>query len=223
MIVIHSTSSSESWIKVSKYLLEYGTRVGNIIEELNLMVEITQFKSNNGFDEKFREVFGDDRIDYASSISFVEPKRKNGELQYNHIKDKWYSTYWGRMIKWGGEYNQIENVIKILKNGKSVKRCELVIYEPKRDSRNPYSQPCLMMLDLKPRDGKLYLTSVLRSNRVSKSGYADYDSMIKLGKFLSKESGLKLEKVSILACSSHLGTMDGELKKTKELLLKLDK
>jgi len=223
MIVIHSNSSSDSWIKVSKYLLEHGTRVGNLIEELNLMVVITQFNSNKGFDEKFREVFGDDRIDYASSVSFIEPKKKKGELEYNHIKDKWYSTYWGRMIKWNGEYNQIENVIKILSSGKSVKRCELVVYEPKRDSRNPYSQPCLMMIDLKPRNGKLYLTSVLRSNRVSKSGYADFDSMIQLGKFLSRESNLRLEKVSILACSSHLGTMDGELKKTKELLSILDK
>lgn len=223
MIVIHSNSSSDSWIKVSKYLLEHGTRVGNLIEELNLMVVITQFNSNKGFDEKFREVFGDDRVDYASSVSFVLPIKKNGILEYNHIKDKWYSTYWGRMIKWNGEYNQIENVIKILSSGKSVKRCELVVYEPKRDSRNPYSQPCLMMIDLKPRNGKLYLTSVLRSNRVSKSGYADYSSMIQLGKFLSRESNLKLEKVSILACSSHLGTMDGELKKTKELLSILDK
>ena len=122
------------------------------------------------------------------------------------------------MIKWGGEFNQVENVIKILSNGKSVKRCELIIYDPTRDSKNPYSQPCLMMIDLKPRNGKLYLTSILRSNRVSKSGYADFHSMVELGKFLSIQSNLELGKVSILSCSSHLGTMNEELKKTKKLL-----
>ena len=167
---------------------------------------------------KFRKVFGDDRIDYASSVSFVKPKELNGEVFYEFIKDKWYKTYWGRMIKWGGEFNQVENVIKILSNGKSVKRCELIIYDPTRDSKNPYSQPCLMMIDLKPRNGKLYLTSILRSNRVSKSGYADFHSMVELGKFLSIQSNLELGKVSILSCSSHLGTMNEELKKTKKLL-----
>jgi len=74
------------------------------------------------------------------------------------------------------------------------------------------------MIDLKPRNGKLYLTSILRSNRVSKSGYADFHSMVELGKFLSIQSNLELGKVSILSCSSHLGTMNEELKKTKKLL-----
>lgn len=218
MVLIESQSVSDGWVKVCNHLISNGTRVGNIIEELNLMLEINSFEFDENFDLKFRKVFGDDRIDYASSVSFVKPKELNGEVFYEFIKDKWYKTYWGRMIKWGGEFNQVENVIKILRNGKSVKRCELIIYDPSRDSKNPYSQPCLMMIDLKPRNGKLYLTSILRSNRVSKSGYADFHSMVELGKFLSIQSNLKLEKVSILSCSSHLGTMNEELKKTKNLL-----
>jgi len=218
MVLIESQSISDGWVKVCNHLINNGTRVGNIIEELNLMLEINSFEFDENFDLKFRKVFGDDRIDYASSVSFVKPKELNGEVFYEFIKDKWYKTYWGRMIKWGGEFNQVENVIKILSNGKSVKRCELIIYDPTRDSKNPYSQPCLMMIDLKPRNGKLYLTSILRSNRVSKSGYADFHSMVELGKFLSIQSNLELGKVSILSCSSHLGTMNEELKKTKKLL-----
>jgi thymidylate synthase len=218
MVLIESQSVSDGWVKVCNHLINNGTRVGNIIEELNLMLEINSFEFDENFDLKFRKVFGDDRIDYASSVSFVKPKELNGEVFYEFIKDKWYKTYWGRMIKWGGEFNQVENVIKILSNGKSVKRCELIIYDPTRDSKNPYSQPCLMMIDLKPRNGKLYLTSILRSNRVSKSGYADFHSMVELGKFLSIQSNLELGKVSILSCSSHLGTMNEELKKTKKLL-----
>ena len=218
MVLIESQSVSNGWIKVCNHLITNGTRVGNIIEELNLMLEINSFEFDKDFDLKFRSVFGDDRIDFASSVSFVKPKELNGYIFYEFIKDKWFKTYWGRMIKWNGEFNQVENVIKILRNGKSVKRCELIIYDPSRDSKNPYSQPCLMMIDLKPRNGKLYLTSILRSNRVSKSGYADFYSMVELGNFLSNQSNLELGKVSILSCSSHLGTMNGELKKTKKLL-----
>ena len=122
------------------------------------------------------------------------------------------------MVSWRGEFNQIENVIKILSSGKAVKRCELIIFDPKKDARNPYSQPCMCMIDLKPRNGKLYLTSVLRSNRVSKSGYADYTALTEMGHFLAEQSGLELGKVTTLACSCHIGDMDSEKKKTIKLL-----
>ena len=59
----------------------------------------------------------------------------------------------------------------------------------------------MCMIDLKPRNGKLYLTSVLRSNRVSKSGWADYTSQLtEMGHFaIAKQSGLELGKVTTLA------------------------
>jgi hypothetical protein len=44
-----------------------------------------------------------------------------------------------------------------------------------------------------------------------------------MGKFLARESGMELGKVSVLANSCHLGEMNQEIKKTKELLQKLGK
>lgn len=227
MTVIEAVSPGDAWVKVSKHLLENGIKIGDLTEELNVMTEITKFESDDWFDSHFRNIMGDDRIDHASSVTFVEPKPKVSDnpffsneegLDYTFIKDKWYDTYWGRMVSWNGTFNQVENVIKILKTGKAVKRCELIIYEPSRDAKNQYSQPCMIAIDIKPRNGKLFLTSILRSNRVSKSGYADYSALVKMGKFLAKESGMELEKVSVLACSCHIGTMNDEKKKTIKLL-----
>jgi thymidylate synthase len=232
MTVIQAVSPGDAWVKVSKHLLENGIKVGDLTEELNVMTEITTFQNDDWFDPHFRQIMGDDRIDFASSVTFVEPQMKKSDnqffseeegLEYSFIKDKWYDSYWGRMVSWNGAFNQVENVIKILKTGKAVKRCELIIYEPLRDAKNQYSQPCMIAIDLKPRNGKLYLTSILRSNRVSKSGYADYSALVSMGKFLARESGLTLEKVSVLACSCHIGTMNDEKKKTIELLKILNK
>lgn len=232
MTVIEATSAGDAWVKVSKHLLENGEKVGNLIEELNVMTEITKFESDDWFDSHFRTVMGDDRIDFAKSVTFVEPTIKKSTnaffstdegLEYPFIKEHWYDSYWGRMVSWQGKFNQVENVIKILKTGMAVKRCELIIFDPSKDARNPYSQPCMLMIDLKPRNGKLYLTSVLRSNRVSKSGYADYTALIEMGKFLANQAELQLEKVSVLACSCHLGEMNQELVKTKKLLEVLNK
>ena len=227
MTVIEATSPGDAWVKVSKYLLASGSRVGNLTEELNVVTEITQFESDDWFDGHFREVMGDDRIDFAKTVTFLQPEPKKADnpffeaeegLDYKFIKDHWYQSYWGRMVNWKGEFNQVENVIKILKTGKAVKRCELIIFDPIKDARNPYSQPCMVAIDLKPRDGKLYLTSMIRSNRISKSGYADYTALVEMGKFLSEQSGLELGKVTVLANSCHLGDMNQETKKTKQLI-----
>ena len=227
MTVIEATSPGDAWVKVSKHLLENGVKVGNLTEELNVMTEITEFKSDDWFDGHFREVMGDDRIDYAKTVTFLKPEPKVSDnpffeaeegLDYKFIKDHYHQSYWGRMVSWRGEFNQVENVIKILSTGKAVKRCELIIFDPIKDARNPYSQPCMVAIDLKPRDGKLYLTSMIRSNRISKSGYADYTALVEMGRFLSEQSGLELGKVTVLANSCHLGDMNQETKKTKQLL-----
>jgi len=232
MTVIEATSPGDAWVKVSKHLLEHGTKVGNLTEELNVMTEITEFKSDDWFDSHFREVMGDDSIDYAKSVTFVKPEPKVSDnpffqeeegLDYTFIKEHYHQSYWGRMVSWRGEFNQVENVIKILSTGKAVKRCELIIFDPIRDARNPYSQPCMIAIDLKPRNDKLYLTSIIRSNRVSKSGYADYTALVEMGHFLSEQSGLELGKVSVLACSCHIGDMNQEKKNTIKLLEKLGK
>ncbi len=227
MTVIEATSPGDAWVKVSKYLIANGEKVGDLTEELNVMTEITKFESDDWFDPHFREIMGDDRIDYAKTVTFLEPQPHVSDspffaaeegLEYKFIKDKWSDSYWGRMVAWQGTFNQVENVIKILKTGKAVKRCELIIFDPSRDARNPYSQPCMLAIDIKPRNGKIYLTSIIRSNRVSKSGYADYTALVEMGKFLAKESDMELAKVSVLACSCHIGKMNDETKKTHKLL-----
>lgn len=227
MTVIEATSPGDAWVKVSKHLIANGVKVGDLTEELNVMTEITEFQSDDWFDPHFREIMGEDRIDYAKTVTFLEPKpfvsdspffQAEEGLEYKFIKDKWSDSYWGRMVAWQGTFNQVENVIKILKTGKAVKRCELIIFDPSRDARNPYSQPCMLAIDIKPRNGKIYLTSIIRSNRVSKSGYADYTALVEMGKFLAKESNMELGKVSVLACSCHIGKMNDETKKTHKLL-----
>ena len=119
-----------AWVKVSKHLLASGSRVGNLTEELNVITEISEFKSDNWFDGHFREIMGDDRIDFAKTVTFLKPEQKKSDnlffdaeegLDYKFIKDHYHQSYWGRMVSWRGEFNQIENVIKILSTGKSSK------------------------------------------------------------------------------------------------------
>jgi len=200
-----------------------------IIEGLNVCTVITEFTDNPSFDTEFRKIFTDERIDYASSVTFVKPKR-NGDAFGMGNSDKlvykqnekgklWTDTYWGRLISWDGKFNQIERSIERLKEHKNSKTISMSVYAPHKDGKKTQAGiPCLLSIDLKPRNGELHLTAFFRSQAVSKSGYADYHALVKMGKFLAEESDMKLKTVTNFACSSHLRTQNNELKNSKLLL-----
>lgn len=222
MMVISAKSCAEAWLKTTRHLIDNGNKDLNW-EELNLAVEIEDFVENDSFDRQFREIFGDDRIDYASSVTFVEPTEsmlfEGLEYSQNDPTAKWNKTYWGRLIHWNGEYNQIEQTIKRLKEHKNSKTIAMQVFDPKSDGRKVMGgMPCLLSIDLKPRPDGLYLTAFFRSMRISKSGYADWDALVKMGRFLCQQSGLKLKRVTTIGGSVHLGTMNNEMKNTKKLL-----
>ena len=122
------------------------------------------------------------------------------------------------MISWNNEFNQIEQTIKRLKEHKNSKTIAMQIYDPKSDGRKTMSgMPCLLSVDLKPREEGLYLTAFFRSMRISKSGYADWVALCELGKFLCEQADLKLKRVTTIGGSVHLGDMNNEKKNVRKL------
>ena len=222
MHIIKANSPTDAWLQSHQYLLENGNKdVMN--ESINMSVEIeNNFDTDEKFDSLFREIFGDDRIDYASSVTFVSPKphpfMDGLQYQQNDTSVKWNKTYWGRMISWNNEFNQIEQTIKRLKEHKNSKTIAMSIYDPKSDGRKTMAgMPCLLSIDFKPRKDGLYLTAFFRSMRISKSGYADWVALCQLGKFLCEEADLKLKRVTTIGGSVHLGDMNNEKKNVREL------
>ena len=228
MRLIEVNSAVDAWIRASQVLLKEGTNLGDINEILNLAIEITPKEVPGDFDEnfdkKFREIFGDDRIDYAKSVTFVKPDEwplAPDEFMYkqNDTTVKWNKTYWGRLISWNNEFNQIEQVIKRLKEGKNSKTIVAQVFDPKSDGRKTMAgMPCLLSMDFKPRDGKLFMTAFFRSQAVSKSGYADYTALVEMGNWICKQSGLELARITNIAGSGHIRNQNGEKKNTIKLL-----
>ena len=99
MYIIKATSPTDAWLQSHRYLLDSGNKkVMN--ESINMVVEIEDnFDTDKTFDSTFREIFGDDRIDYASSVTFVPPKQhpfmEGLQYQLNETSVKWNKTYWG--------------------------------------------------------------------------------------------------------------------------------
>lgn len=228
MKLIKARSPADAWVKASQVLLKEGNNLGDINEILNLVIEISLKKHSwiphDVFDKEFRKIFGDERIDYAKSVTFVKPDESPlapGEFMYkqNDTTVKWNKTYWGRLIDWNGEFNQIEQVIKRLKEGKNSKTIATQVFDPKSDGRKTMAgMPCLLSMDFKPRNGELFITAFFRSQAVSKSGYADYTALVEMGEWICEQSDLELGMVTNIAASGHIRNQNDEKKNTIKLL-----
>jgi len=248
---ITAKTPSELWMKTVKLLLEKGNKKLNY-EILNLVMIMEGFDEfqieidgyiqdgvipftkygNPVFDSNFRKIFGDERIDHAKGITFIWPDCYNYDFpdipppyKYStQIGGKWSKTYWGRMWNWEGEFNQVEQAIKRLKEGKNSKTICINVYHPSIDGKKTQAGiPCLLSLDIKPRSDGLHLTAFYRSMRISKSGYADFVGLLEFGNYLcsripSPTNRLQPARITIIGSSVHLGTQNEEMKKTKKLL-----
>lgn len=227
--IIEATSIDALWYKTMKTIMRDGEKFSGIQEIPNLILILTKnFRSSPFFDKTFRKIFGDERIDYAGSVTFVQPEVEGlqGEKTYrtNDDKKKWTNTYWGRLINWNGEgLNQIEGALKKLKGGKNTKMISMSIYDPKSDINKVMGGvPCMTAVDIKPRNGFIDLTVMLRSMRFTKSGYADVWALCEMGKFLAEESGNELGSVTMMATSGHIFYSGDEFKNCDKMLKAMD-
>lgn len=206
--IIEATSIAQLWCKTYGTIKRDGVKVSGIQEIPNLVMVLTEnFGTNKTFDKEFRRIFGDERIDYASSVTFVQPKKNMLNVwsyEQNDPKAKWTNSYWGRMIKFQDEVNQIEAAIKKLSNGKNTKMISIAIYDPVSDSKKVMGGvPCLSSIDIKPRNKQLDITAFFRSMRFSKAGYADVKALCDLGLYLCKRTGMEMGSLTLLATSGH--------------------
>lgn len=232
MITLTAKSAAQAWIVASEYVLLHGDKLGDIIGKLNVAMEITEFEFDKKFDAKFREIFGNERIDVASNHVFITPEYEgfsvSKKLKYKPVnrkgeqitdKDNWKTSYFSRMCKYKGKKNQIETAISALKKGINVKTCGITIADGDDFRTNSLPlPPCLIYIDFKPINKKLHMTAIFRSQRLSKSGYADYHALIEIGKFVAEQSNNDLHKITTIAHSCHVHSSGKELRNTKELL-----
>lgn len=205
--IIEAKSIASLWCKTYGTIKRDGVKVSGIQEISNLIMVLSgNFGTNAVFDKHFRSIFGDERIDYASSVTFVQPKKTmiGWGYQQNDPKAKWTNSYWGRMISFSGQVNQIEAAIKKLENGKNTKMISIAVYDPVSDSKKVMGGvPCLSSLDIKPRNKELHITAFFRSMRFSKAGYADIKALCDLGLYLCSRTNMTMGSLTLHATSGH--------------------
>ena len=224
MYLVEGTSIDDLWINAIKAITKDGEKLSGIQEIPNLAMRLEgKFEASKKFDTAFRKAFGDERIDYASSVTFVPPTKSKltGAYVYkqNDPSAKWTNSYWGRMIAFSGKVNQIEAAIKKLSNGKNTKMISIAVYDPVSDSKKVMGGvPCMTSMDIKPRNRKLDVTAFFRSMRLSKSGYADMKALCDLSSYIAERSATAVGSLTLIATSGHIFYSGDEWANTEKLL-----
>jgi hypothetical protein len=115
--------------------------------------------------------------------------------------------YFERMIDFGrgpSGGNQLENAISLFKSGvKRTSAFQIAIADPERDfTREPRQGfPCLQQLALHPsrKTGELAVTAFYGTQYLVGRAYGNYIGLCRLGRFLAREMGLRLSRVTCVA------------------------
>jgi thymidylate synthase len=218
----------------SKYILQHGEKYGDIIECRNMYSELKNVCESDltkELHDKFIEIFGDERLNWAKKVTFMEPKKGTDIMtdeefyQYECLpKSEKKDSYFGRLIGQCGnmERNQFAHLIKRLEKKQNSKTLQMVVYR-ENDIYNEMGPPCCISINVAPRDGVLNITANFRSCAFSKAGYADMTAIYEMGKWLSEECGYVLGSIGLFAHSAHLRGKDGEMKKIKQFLKEVEK
>jgi thymidylate synthase len=107
-----------------------------------------------------------------------------------------YGAYGPRLLKSAGEYNQIENVIKLLQTNKTSRRAAIQLFEsrdiaPNR-KENQASIPCTCTLQFLQREGKLHMITFMRSNDAYLGLPHDIYAFTMIQEFIATSLGLEL-------------------------------
>ena len=86
----------------------------------------------------------------------------NDKYQKYFFNGKLEAGYGNRLYNYNG-VNQIEKIVKLLKELPDTQQANAVIYNPEYDLCNPKFVPCITMLKFRIRENKLFMTTYMRA------------------------------------------------------------
>ena len=126
------------------------------------------------------------------------------------------SNYGARMITPRPGMNQIESIIKRLKEDPTTRRAAISIYHPEDAVRDSKDIPCAFGIFYTIRDGELLTTIFMRSNNAKLLFPYNIFEFSLLSNVIANEVGVKLGAIHFQSVSMHL--YDYDFKAAKEII-----
>ncbi len=112
-------------------------------------------------------------------------------------------TYGNRLRAHFEGIDQIQEAINRLKNCTESRRAISVTWNPTVDTKTD-EVPCMILVDFKIRDNKLYTTALWRSHDIYGAWFPNAVGLTYLAQYVAGEVGLSLGSITIHSISAHI-------------------
>ena len=144
------------------------------------------------------------KSDKLEFIEYYIPKYKDFSDDGHHI----YGAYGPRLFNMNGEINQLQNVIKNLRDKPFSRKAVIQLFDAKDILEKHKDVPCTCFLQFLVRDGKLQLYTSMRSNDAYLGLPHDIFCFTMLQEIVATELGLEIGLYKHAVCSLHLYEID---------------
>lgn len=112
-------------------------------------------------------------------------------------------TYGNRLREHFQGIDQINEAIKRLRNCEESRRAISVTWDPVLDTQND-EVPCMMLVDLKIRDGKLNITGLWRSHDIYGAWFPNAVGLTNLAQYAAGKLDIPVGTLTIYSISAHI-------------------
>ena len=199
---------ADGWVTLVKKIMEEGKEInderGSLTKEvLNTLVTIRdplgkQKSKNNDETDMFED------IKIPTGYFWRGEKLKIYSEQFiSDDKQGFVYTYGNRLRAHFEGIDQIQVAIDRLKNCTESRRSISVTWDPTVDTKVD-EVPCMILVDLKIRNGKLYTTGLWRSHDIYGAWFPNAVGLTYLTKYAADQLGVEVGEISIHSISAHI-------------------
>jgi thymidylate synthase len=209
VILIEADEIADGWEKLVKKIITEGEEVnderGSLTKEImNMVVTIKKPLETNSKD--FFNIQPSDILDIRVPEGYFwsgDKLKTYSEQFINKDKQGFVYTYGNRLRSHFSKIDQIDEAILRLKNCKESRRAISVTWDPTIDSVSD-EVPCMILVDFKIRNNKLYTTALWRSHDIYGAWFPNAVGLTYLSQYVARKIDIAIGSVTIHSISAHI-------------------
>ncbi|MCG2828757.1 thymidylate synthase [Methanothermobacter sp. K4] len=210
---------AEGWIKLVRKIMSDGREIrderGSLTREV--MNTVVTIKNPLGRSEDFYHLPARSLINIRVPEGYFWSGEKLEKYSEQFLSDdrKGFVYTYGNRLRAHFGVDQVDRAIERLKNCKESRRATMVTWDPKIDTESD-EVPCMILVDFKVRDGRLFTTALWRSHDIYGAWFPNAVGLAYLADHVASEVGVEVGHITIHSISAHIYEVN--FKEAKEVI-----
>ena len=207
--IIEDDEIADCWEKLVKKIITEGEEInderGSLTKEILNMVVTIKKPLGNSYNDFFN-IRTLDILDIRVPEGYFwsgDKLKTYSEQFISKDKQGFIYTYGNRLRSHFSNTDQINEAILRLKNCKESRRAISITWDPAIDSKND-EVPCMILVDFKIRNDKLYTTALWRSHDIYGAWFPNAVGLTYLSQYVAGKVDIAIGSITIHSISAHI-------------------